>query len=74
MMDKSYVFSAYESEDTKIDLDIAVSKTDNVLAYAYCEIESPDDKVAILALGSNDGGRAWLNGEIVWDNPVRVVL
>ncbi len=65
----SYTFSAYSTDDSKIDLNEAVSKTDNVLAYAYCEIESLEDKVAILALGSNDGGRAWLNGEPVWDHP-----
>ncbi len=62
-------FTPFTSEQDKIDLDIAVSKSDKVLAYAYCEIESAEDKVSILALGSNDGGRAWLNGEMIWDHP-----
>ncbi len=60
-------FTPHSAKDTMIDLDLALSRSDNVLAYAYCEIESREDIVAVLALGSNDGGRAWLNGERIWD-------
>ena len=60
-------FTPHNAKGTMIDLDKAISNSDNVLAYAYCEIESPEDRVTVLALGSNDGGRAWLNGELIWD-------
>jgi len=59
----------YTSQDSVIDLDEAVSKQENVLAYASCEIVSPQDRVCLLSIGSNDGGRAWLNGEQIWDYP-----
>ncbi len=57
----------YKSDDSKINLDKAVSEAYPVIAYAYCTIESDTQRGAVLALGSNDGGRAWLNGEQVWD-------
>ena len=52
-----------------VNLDTAITKTDRVVAYAYCEIDVPKAQVCILALGSNDGSRAWLNGEPVLDRP-----
>ena len=58
---------AYESEEPEIDLDIALSNEESVVGYGYCEIESTEDRICILALGTNDGCRVWLNGEQVWD-------
>ncbi|MFN7927690.1 MAG: hypothetical protein U0Y68_07050 [Blastocatellia bacterium] len=52
-----------------IDLDKTISEKAFVLAYAYREFTWPRDETVVLALGSNDGGRAWLNGEQVWDRP-----
>lgn len=52
-----------------IDLDAAVSRTDRVVGYAYRVIESPKQQACILAVGSNDGVRVWLNGELVLDSP-----
>jgi len=66
---KTLTFVPYTAQGDKVDLDIAISKSDQVLAYAYCEVVAAEDKVVILALGSNDGGRAWLNGEMIWDHP-----
>ncbi len=57
------------SPNDAVNLDEAVSKTDRVVAYAYAEIDSPSQQPCILALGSNDGVRAWLNGEPVLDCP-----
>jgi len=39
----------------------------NVVAYAYTVIKSKEAGKAILALGSDDGARIWLNGELVHD-------
>lgn len=52
-----------------VNLDKAVSDAAFVLAYAYREFTWPRNETVVLALGSNDGGRAWLNGEQAWDRP-----
>lgn len=64
---KSYSWVAYQSPDSMIDLDAAVSRKDFVCAYAYTDIQSPQEKVWLLSLGSNDGCRVWLNGERIFD-------
>jgi hypothetical protein len=60
---------SYVSPDNAIDLDAAITNTDRGVAYAYCTIDSPKQQACILALGSNDGIRVWLNGEPVLDCP-----
>lgn len=57
------------SDTDKIFLDDLLSNRDNVLGYAYCEIEMPNAATALCSLGSNDGGRLWINGDLVWDFP-----
>ncbi len=59
----------YEGRDSLINLDDNISKKSFVAAYAYTEIVSEFDGLSLLALGSNDGGRLWFNGEQVWDCP-----
>ena len=59
----------HTAPDSAVNLDRAISDTAFVLAYAYTEFTWPREETVILALGSNDGGRAWLNGEQVWDRP-----
>jgi hypothetical protein len=57
----------FNSPDSVIDLDKAVSKKEPVLAYAYSEIHADRSGIWLLSLGSNDGGSAWINGSKVWD-------
>ncbi len=38
---------------------------DNVVAYAFAHIESPTERETLLSVGSNDGIRIFLNGELV---------
>ncbi|HRX11854.1 MAG TPA: hypothetical protein P5210_09410, partial [Draconibacterium sp.] len=59
----------YDANNSVINLDEIISKKSFVTAYAYSEIYSDFDGMALLALGSNDGGRLWFNGEQVWDCP-----
>jgi hypothetical protein len=40
-------------------------------AYAYTEFESPTARETIIRLGSDDGVRAWLNGELIHTNEAR---
>ena len=36
------------------------------IAYAYTEIISPDNKEITISIGSNDGAKMWMNGEVVY--------
>ncbi len=66
---ESRAWTGYESDSNAIYLDRAISQKPYVLAYAYCEIQSKEDRPCMLAVGSNDGVRVWLNGEEMLDLP-----
>ncbi len=57
----------FNSPDSIIDLDEALSKDDPVLAYAYSEVQAEETRIWFISLGTNDGGRLWVNGKNVWD-------
>jgi len=57
----------YNSSDSIIDLDKVISKADPVLAYAYTEIQSEEDRIWFISFGTNDGGKLWVNGMNVWN-------
>jgi hypothetical protein len=65
----SCTWTRHLSREDSVDLDSAITKTDRVVAYAYAEVNSSVRQACILAVGSNDGIRAWLNGEPVLDAP-----
>src|SRR3990172_1213315 len=56
----------HEAAGEVINLDAAVSTRSEVVAYAYGTVECDADQNAILAVGSNDGVRLWINGEGIW--------
>lgn len=60
----------YTSPNDTIDFveAFAVQPVINVVAYAYTTINSEVAGKAVLALGSDDGVRVWLNGKVVHDN------
>ena len=59
----------YTSPDSIINLDVAISNKTYVAAYAYKEIYAKNEGTYIIALGTNDGGRLWVNGMELWDYP-----
>ncbi|GMV99384.1 MAG: hypothetical protein AMXMBFR84_05230 [Candidatus Hydrogenedentota bacterium] len=64
----SRTWALHRSASDLIDLDKAISTDSLVFGYAYCEIESQDERTVVLAAGSNDDGRMWLNGvEVISD-------
>ncbi len=65
----SCAWTLHAAQDDAVDLVVAIARKANVIAYAYCEIESAKPQTCVLALGTNDGGRVWLNGECVWERP-----
>ncbi len=36
------------------------------IAYAYSEVLSPDNRKITMSIGSNDGAKMWINGEVVY--------
>ena len=64
---KSVKWIKYSGVDFVVNLDKLISNESFVTAYAFTEINSEFEGLSLLALGSNDGGRLWFNGELVWD-------
>ncbi|MBL7647714.1 MAG: DUF4838 domain-containing protein [Candidatus Hydrogenedentes bacterium] len=62
------VWTAHNSSTDDVNLSAIFGKIDLNLAYAFTEIKSDADTAAVLSLGSNDGCRVWLNGEVVFDH------
>ena len=52
--------------DGYLDLRDNITPSDQAIAYAVAYIESPEQMPAQIALGSNDGAKVWLNGELVY--------
>ncbi len=56
---------SYRSKTDKIPLNDILSPNDLVVAYAFRQIDSPKQQKVILAVGSNDGVKVFLNGQKV---------
>jgi HEAT repeat protein len=52
-------------EDAVVDLDGMFQPNDRVVAYAYAEIVTRKERDVVLKMGSDDGIRCWVNGELV---------
>ena len=59
----------HTSTDSTVNLDEAVSKKSFVAAYAFKEILVDQEGIYVFSIGTNDGGRLWINGVEVWDYP-----
>ncbi len=53
-----------------LNFDVHFYPNDWVVAYAYVEVVSPDARDTELLIGSDDGVKVWLNGELVHENHV----
>jgi hypothetical protein len=64
-----YEWAALESKYSIVDLNqLSEEKNDFNIAYLWARIEMPEDTIAALGIGSNDGVKVWLNGELVHEN------
>lgn len=63
-----YRWRHVDSATPIVDLDALFDGADYAAAYALAYIEAPEPRKIFLGLGSDDGIRAWLNGELVHDN------
>jgi len=53
--------------DWSLNLEEAFGNLDYCVAYLQTDVWSPADQPARLEMGSDDGVRAWINGELVFD-------
>lgn len=63
--DRKLSWRAYRAHlnNGKVDLDGIYGECPDSAIYAYAEFPSPEDRTAVLRIGSNDGYHCWLNGE-----------
>jgi hypothetical protein len=68
-----YTWKKITPEDGRVDFmdGAAYGKLDYCVGYAWTEIEVADDTDAWLGMGSDDGVKIWLNGELVVDQWVQ---
>ncbi|HGJ66829.1 TPA: DUF3471 domain-containing protein [bacterium] len=63
--DKDYKWQYYESNDDIVDLIKVFGQKDYVIAYAWAEIVSKEDKDVLLGIGTDDSVKIWLNGKLI---------
>jgi len=70
--DKPVTWMVYESPDASgiVDLMSIFGIRDHVCAYAYTEITVSEETEAVVRMGSDDGIKAWVNGEVIHENNV----
>ncbi len=67
---KTPVWQKYESPEYLVDFESLFPGADDSVAYAYCEIDSAQDRETVLGVGSDDGIKIWLNHEVVHDHHI----
>ncbi len=55
------------AENFLVNFETCLCKMNEVCAYAYGYIRSREEKVGLIALGSDDLIRLWVNGMEIWD-------
>jgi hypothetical protein len=67
--DKEYQWSVLKAKDSTIDLKELVKEDGEYkVAYLWAQIDMPQDRVGALGIGSDDGVKVWLNGELIHAN------
>lgn len=62
------VWRLLKADYDKISLLEAFSQNEDVVAYAFATIEAPTSRPVTFSVGSNDGIKIFLNGELVHEN------
>lgn len=63
--DKDYTWRVIKPDGHSVDLQEGSGNDEFCYAYAWTEIEVPEDRTAWLGFGSDDGVKIWLNGEVL---------
>lgn len=54
---------------TSVDLTKVFTPTEHVCAFALCYVTVPEKTAAEIRVGTNDSGKVWLGGKLVFDYP-----
>ncbi|MEO6995146.1 MAG: hypothetical protein ABI273_16180 [Lacunisphaera sp.] len=68
---KELTWRHVKANDGYVDLRRGIGNQDYTVGYAWTEFEVPADTPAWLGLGSDDGVKIWLNGELIHDKWIR---
>jgi len=63
-----YLWKRIQSENAIVDFTTIFQPLNYAYAYAYTEIDMPEDKTVLFGLGSDDGVKVWINGKQVHEN------
>jgi len=66
--DHKYQWQPVTVKSDIIDLITIFGQQDFVFSYAWAKINVSEDKQVLFALGSDDGVKVWLNGELIHKN------
>ncbi|MHC4740501.1 MAG: hypothetical protein ACYS8Z_01240 [Planctomycetota bacterium] len=77
--DEKYAWKPYQSYTGILDIHRAwpqgpvddFSKDHYIYAYAWAQVDMPEETPALLGIGYDDAAKVWLNGELVHDNWTR---
>ena len=64
---KEYQWSLLQNDYGVIDLG-KVDENWYLITYAWAQVDMPEEKQAVLGIGSDDCVKVWLNGELVHEN------
>lgn len=71
--EQDYEWGVLSSEYGVIDLTKAFDKW-FVVAYAWAQIDMPEETTGVLGIGADDAVQVWLNGELIHQNVIGRVL
>lgn len=57
-----------EHAHTSVDLAKVFQPAENVCAYAHCYVACPEEKDVWIGIGTNDFGKMWVGGNLVYDH------
>jgi len=66
--DEEYTWQLIHADSDIVNLFEIYGEKEFVVAYAWAEIEVPETTKVLLGIGSDDGVRIWINGELVHEN------
>src|SRR5690606_14900488 len=65
---KTYTWKEVKAQNDIVDLHALHDTLDFVSAYGWVEFRSDENKKTLLGVGSDDGVKVWVNGELGHDN------
>ncbi|MFQ6041535.1 MAG: serine hydrolase [Candidatus Poribacteria bacterium] len=66
--DEEYTWQLVHADNDIVNLVEVYGEKEFVVAYAWAEIEAPEPTKVLLGIGSDDGVKVWMNGELVHEN------